>query len=126
MSALQQIIHDLHDVEEDLRDRPALAKQIRAIAALLAGDDLRWIDRAEAERILDVGHPATIDTWVRLGLLRGRPTENGELQVSLEDVLRERDATSALDTGDDRELSADELTLLGKAARDETRDVPRQ
>jgi hypothetical protein len=90
MTILQQLTTRLAALESRLADRPAEASEIRAIRAHLEGDKSLWIGAAEARRLLGVNSVATVEAWVRLGLLRSRQTSNGRLQVHLDDVLEQR------------------------------------
>lgn len=59
-SVLDRVVHDLRSVEKELRDRPVLAQRVRAIAALLAGEEVQWIGTTKARRLLGVRSENTV------------------------------------------------------------------
>ena len=116
MSILHRLASDLRDLEADLRERPAVAARLRAVAQLLESDAVRWVGTTEAKRLLGVGSENTVKAWARLGLLRSRTLPNGRLQVRLDDVL----ARKAIDADlagpvEDAGLSPEELDALSRA-----------
>ena len=115
MSILRRLARDLRDLEADLRDRPAVAARLHAVARLLESDEVRWVGTTEAKRLLGVGSENTVKAWARLGLLRSRREANGRLKVALEDVLRQREVQHDLEEhSGDEELSPEELEILGR------------
>jgi hypothetical protein len=125
MSALEQLIRDLRDVEADLRDQPDLARRIHDITSRLIGDDVLWIDVARAKFLLGVQWEKTVETWANLGLLRSRHEDDGTLKVKLEDVLRQRQVYYDLaGDWDDREMTPEEYAIRG--AVDESEMTPEE
>lgn len=122
-SVLDRLVHDLRSVETELRDRPVLAQRVRAIAALLAGEEVQWIGTTKARRLLGVRSENSVKAWARLGVLRSRREPNGRLKVSLEDVLARRAINTDLEgDGDNRELSPEEHRILAEPLSSEESD----
>lgn len=90
MSILRQVSERLAALEARLADRPGEAHEVQQIRGLLAADEARWIGTVAAQRLLGVKSINTVKAWARLGLLRGRQTASGRLQVHLDDVLEQR------------------------------------
>ena len=96
MSILEQVIHDLEDIERKLGDKPELAQRLQAITALLSNDEAQWVSIPEATQLLGAQSEETIHTWIRLGLLRTRFSPPDQVDVNLVDLLREKEAYEAL------------------------------
>lgn len=95
MSALTDAIDELRAIEEALQEQPALARRVHAVAATLGGEMASWIAPAEAAMLLEVYPERVIADWARIGLLRSHYLPEGDLQVRLDDVLRQKDLYAA-------------------------------
>ncbi len=73
---------------------------------LLAREEPHWIDLQEATRLLGVISDETPRTLARWGLLRSRSRADGQLEVRLDDVFRDR-----WERQDLMAIGGDELTL---------------
>src|SRR5262245_45919327 len=108
MSVLTETIEELREIEGALRDRPELARRVHRLAARLAAEDEQWLGVKEAQALLGVHLEETISAWVRLGLLRSR-SEDGQIQVLRDDVLRQRERDRDLEGDrDDRPITSEE------------------
>jgi hypothetical protein len=113
VSVLQEILDRFERLETLLSDRPDLAAEVRAIRLLFESDRRRWVGTVEAQKLLGLQSVNTVKAWAKRGLLRSVRLPNGRLHISLEDVLRERQAREAFAafpsndevTAEERELS---------------------
>jgi hypothetical protein len=122
MSALQDATDALRDLEAMLLapdseqiDRTAIAGRIHEVLQLLRGDEARWIETADAQRLLGVTVDSSVETWARLGLLRSRTLSDGRLHVALDDVLRRRAERDALLAFGGRDMTAEEMSAEAEA-----------
>lgn len=101
---LGSIIRTLEQIEArhpDTRDDLA-----PIVAALTAGDGV-LLDIEEARRITGLPSTATVQEWVRLGLLAAQPTDDpSDLRIPLPEALRARARQAALSAFDEDELTA--------------------
>ena len=117
MSVLQEVHQRLVLLESKLHDRPDEAGEVRAIRQLLDSDESGWIDIARAQRLLDAYSVGVVETWAKRGWLRSKQLPDGQLKVSLEDVLAERQRLDALSLfGLDREMTEEEYELSKQPA----------
>jgi hypothetical protein len=108
MAAVDEVTRALKEIEPDL-SRPAesavesfaLQDRIRALRKLIAEHGDRWISVAKAKRFLQFSSEKAIEYRVERGLFRSRMSDAGRIQVSLDDVLSERESYEAISAIDD-------------------------
>src|SRR5690242_18214370 len=88
MSALQEIISELHAIERELDEQPALARRVHKVAATLEGESGQWVDVETARRLVGAATVETIHGWIELKLLQSRQNSAG-LQIKLDDLLHQ-------------------------------------
>jgi hypothetical protein len=125
VSALQEIHRRLVVLETKLSDRPDEADEVRAIRQLLDSDEGSWIGTVEAQRLLDAYSVSVVETWVKRGWLRSKQLPDGQLQVSLEDVLHRREVNEALSAmgSIDRPLTDEEREYAHRPASPEVEAI---
>lgn len=109
MAAVDEVTTALREIEPQLlrctnsgMEAVDLAERIRTVRKLLSERGDRWIGVTEAKRYLQASSASRVKEWVRMGLLRGRSLPNGRIQLSLDDVLRDREnheGITAIDNG---------------------------
>lgn len=92
-----------------------LSERIREVRRFLAREELRWISIAEAKRLLGVDSEETVEAWVNARLLRSRTQPDGEVQVLLDDVLRDREAAEGLTAFGGRDMTEEEMEAEHRA-----------
>ena len=95
-AALREMEPDLLKPTQSAMAAVTLGERIRAVRKLLAEHGDRWISVAEAKRLLAASSAESVKAWAHRGYLRSRTLPNGRIQLSLDDVLRDREATEAL------------------------------
>jgi hypothetical protein len=73
-----------------------LGDRIRALRKLITQHGDRWISVAKAKQYLNFDSVEYVEGWARRGWLRSRTTSSGKLQLSLDDVLGQREVWEGL------------------------------
>jgi hypothetical protein len=112
MNSIQEAADLLREIESELRagesgrpfDLPSVGERIHRVVESLSADEARWVDLGEAQRLLGVSSEKVVEDWARLGILRSRTLQNGQIHVNLDDVFEERKVRAdltAIDEGGD-------------------------
>jgi len=86
-----------------------LSERIEQVRRLLVGEEPRWISVAEARRLLGFDSEEAVNTWIQLGFLRSRTQPDDGVQVSLDDVLSDREAAESLTAFGGRDMAKEEM-----------------
>jgi hypothetical protein len=125
MIAKQEIHQRLVLIESKLHDRPEVAGEVRALLQMLDNDESDWIDTVGAQRLLDAHSVTVIEAWAKRGWLRSKQFPDGQLMVSLEDVLERRKTDRALSAmgSIDRPLTDEEREYAYRPASPEVEAI---
>jgi hypothetical protein len=120
MAAVDEVTVALREIEPQL-SRPAtttvtaleLLDKIKALRKLIQQYGDHWISIAKAQRYIDFDSKDQVKYWAEKGWLRSRTVENGQLQFSLDDVLKERERYEGLTAVDkDHPITPEEAMYL--------------
>jgi len=102
----------LHSAPQGKLDSLAVEKHVRKALRLLASEEPQWVDIGAATRLLGVLSEETPLVLARLGLLRSRPRDDGQIEVRLDDVLYRRLQAEGLLGFGGEDLTPEDLELL--------------
>ena len=80
-----------------------LEDRIRGVRKLIAEHGDRWISVSEATRYVTASSEDDVMYWAQVGRLRGRTLPSGQLELSLDSVLADREnyeVMTAIDNGE--------------------------
>jgi hypothetical protein len=92
-----------------------LSERIRDVRRVLSTEEPRWIGIPMAARLLGLRSEQTVRAWIASRLLQSRTQANGEVQVLLDNVLRNREAAEGLTAFGGRELTEEEVEAEHRA-----------